>query len=351
MFRQERFLLASNHKPIGPLESSPIIHRYEGNPILEAENIPYPSRLVYNPGVAKRDGKYFMVFRNDYGFDEKLKKPPYFQLGLAQSVDGIKWNVYAEPILEGDGIEVLGSIDPRLTLLENRFFITYAQHTKHGYRATIASTEDFRSFTFIDRSLPDNRDGVLFPEKINGKYMRLDRPFPFFSRNQKVSFDIWISESPDLAYWGKSELLLCSEDIPFGNERLGPGSPPVKTKDGWLMLFHAVDVDPNRGKNGWEDKWQKRYTMGALLLDLENPRQIIGYSQTPLLVPEASYETRGFRNNIVYPSGLVLEDDCTAKIYYGAADTSVALAFAKTDDLIRHCLQWHKLEINSPMPA
>ncbi|HEX2978981.1 MAG TPA: hypothetical protein VHO48_01835 [Anaerolineaceae bacterium] len=113
------------------------------------------------------------------------------------------------------------------------------------------------------------------------------------------------------------------------------GHTPVRTERGWLLLFHAVDTDFSRGKNGWEDRWQKRYTAGVLLLDLEDPRKVLGVSQKPLLVPEAPYEIDGgFRNNIVVPTGLVVEDDGEAKIYYAAADTVVCLATARVDELV-----------------
>lgn len=331
---------ASVYPKIGPLRSSPLITRHPTNPVLTPEQVPYPSKLTYNAGVVKKDGQYIMVFRNDYGFDEKTKKAPNFQLGLARSSDGIHWQVEPEPLFQGDGEEVMGSYDPRLSIMDDMFYLCYAQFTRHGYRATISRTRDFKQFEILDRSLPDNRDGVLIPQKIGGRYLRLDRPFPYFSRDKRVSFDIWISESPDLVYWGKSELLLCVEDVPFANERIGAGSPPVRTEAGWLVLFHAVDVDPERGKNGWEDRWISRYTAGAMLLDLENPRKVVGYSRTPLIVPEADYETaQGFRYNVIFPTALVPEENGEVKIYYGAADTVMALATAQLDDLVRHCLE------------
>lgn len=329
-----------DYRKIGPLESDPIITRHPANPILRPEDIPYRSSLVYNAGVVKHEGEYLMVFRSDYGYDPEKKKAPHFQIGLARSADGVNWRVHPEPIVEGDGGEIMGTYDPRLTVLEGRFYLSYAQLTYHGVQGVISVTDDFRTFEILDRSLPDNRDIVLFPEKIDGRYLRLDRPFPYFSRSQRVSFDIWISESPDLVYWGKPSLLLCVEDVPFANERLGAGSPPVRTDAGWLVLIHAVDVDADRGRNGWEDKWQSRYTCGAMLLDPDNPRRVIGVSRRPLIVPEAEYEiSGGFRNNVIFPMALVPEENGEAKIYYGAADTVVAMATVRMEDLIDHCLE------------
>jgi len=215
----------------------------------------------------------------------------------------------------------------------------FAVDTLHGIRAGIAVTDDFDKFEILTLSLPDNRNVVLFPERINGNYVRLDRPFPVYSRLMPESFDIWLSESPDLCYWGKSSLVLGAEHVAWANRKIGPGAPPVKTPRGWLTLFHAVDFDETRGKNGWEERWQKRYTAGIMLLDLENPRNIIGISGSPLLVPEAPYETSGgFRNHVIFPTGMILEDDGEVKIYYGAADTVTCLATAHVDDLLGLCI-------------
>ncbi len=158
------------------------------------------------------------------------------------------------------------------------------------------------------------------------------------TRAQPERFDIWLSESPDLRYWGDSRLVLGVEDVAYANRKIGPGAPPIKTRAGWLTLFHAVDFDPTRGKNGWEDRWQKRYTAGIMLLDLQDPSKVIAQCPTPLLAPEAPYEVEGgFRNHVIFPGGMVLEDDGEVKIYYGAADTVTCLATAHVDDLIRIC--------------
>jgi beta-1,4-mannooligosaccharide/beta-1,4-mannosyl-N-acetylglucosamine phosphorylase len=283
-----------------------------------------------------------MVLRNDCNWSEEEQKAIGFQIGVAYSDNGIdNWRVHPKPIIEFQGGEgVIGSYDPRMTILEGRIYLTYAMYTRHGYCGTIAVTDDFEKIEILSRVVPDNRDIVLFPERINDRYLRLERPFPIDSRSQRL-YDIWISESPDLVYWGKSELLLCVEDVSYANERLGAGTPPVRTDHGWPSLFHAVDVDPNRGKNGWEDKWPKRYTAGVMLQDLEDPHKMIAYSKEPLLVAEAPYETQGgFRNDVIFPGGLIVEDSGEVKIYYGAADTTECLATAHLDELIDFCLSF-----------
>ena len=115
----------------------------------------------------------------------------------------------------------------------------------------------------------------------------------------------------------------------------------MRTRHGWLSLFHAVDIDPNRGKNGWEDTWPKRYTAGVMLQDLKDPRKLIAYSKEPLIAREAPYEVSGgFRNNVIFPGGMIIEDSGEVKIYYGAADTVECLATVQLDELIDFCLSF-----------
>jgi beta-1,4-mannooligosaccharide/beta-1,4-mannosyl-N-acetylglucosamine phosphorylase len=218
---------------VGPLKTSSIIQRHPLNPIFTSENVPYPSMIAYNAGVVKYQGQYVMVFRTDYNWNEEQQKAIGFQIGVAYSEDGVSnWRVHPRPILEFEGGEdVRGSMDPRLTVLEGRIYITYAQLTGHGYRGTIAVTDDFEKIEIVHRTVPDNRNIVLFPERINNRFLRHERPFPIDSRSQRL-YDIWISESPDLIHWGKSELLLCVEEIPYANERIGADSPPVRTDHG-----------------------------------------------------------------------------------------------------------------------
>lgn len=323
---------------IGELKSSPLMQRYSGNPILSRHDVPYPAMLVFNAGVTRYEGKYVMVFRNDYG---EFGKTPIHGTnnGLAFSDDGIHWDVQPKPCFELATDEITRVYDPRLTVIEGRVYLCFAVDTYHGVRGGIAVTDDFENFEILSMSVPDNRNMVLFPERFAGMYLRLERPFPVYGRPEYEAFDIWISDSPDLKYWGNSDLLLGAEKVPYANIKIGPAAPPVKTEKGWLTSFHAVDYDPNRGKNGWEDSWKKRYTAGIMLLDLENPRKILGMYQEPLLAPEAEYETSGgFRNNAIFPCGMILEETGEVKLYYGAADTVIALATADVNDLINLCL-------------
>ena len=126
--------------------------------------------------------------------------------------------------------------------------MTFAIDSKHGVSVGIAVTDDFKKFEVISSSVPDNRNSVLFPEKNNGNYIRLERPFSTYgnwdSSWRVAGNDIWLSESPDLIYWGKSRPVLATDEVSFSNHKIGPSAPPLKTKKGWLTLFHTVDEDP-----------------------------------------------------------------------------------------------------------
>lgn len=321
---------------IGELISSPVISRYPGNPVLSAEDIPYKSNLIFNAGVVKYQGKYVMVFRNDHGYSGGGRFEGT-NMGIAYSDDGIHWDVSPKPCFDLKDGEITRAYDPRLTVIDGRVYMCFAVDTHHGVRGGVAVTEDFEKFEILSMSAPDNRNMVLFPEKIKGNYVRLERPFPVYSRGGMDRFDIWMSDSPDLRYWGNTQLVLAVEHVPYANDKIGPAAPPVKTSDGWLTTFHAVDIDRTRGKNGWEERWQKRYTAGIMLLDLENPSKVIGMSSLPLIAPEAEYERNGFRNDVIFPGGMILEETGEVKIYYGAADTVECLATAPIDSLIRLC--------------
>jgi beta-1,4-mannooligosaccharide/beta-1,4-mannosyl-N-acetylglucosamine phosphorylase len=336
------------------------IQRHPGNPVVTASQVPYHATLVFNAGVCKYRGRYIMVFRNDYGrwgdtqFDGT-------NLGLAESVDGVHWDVRPQPFVTLERARELAAplmphrkadseirrfYDPRLTVLDDRLYLCFAIDTAHGVCGGIAVTDDLDRLTVLSISVPDNRNMVLFPERIGGMYMRLERPMPVYGRQRRDRFDIWMSRSPDMRYWGDHRLLLGVEDLPYANDKIGPGAPPVRTPHGWLTLLHGVDRDENRGKHGWEPRWTKRYVAGVALLDLEDPSRVLGVAPEPILFPELPYETGegaspetdGFRNHVIFPGGVILEDTGEVKIYYGAADTVECLATAHVDDLVAACL-------------
>jgi beta-1,4-mannooligosaccharide/beta-1,4-mannosyl-N-acetylglucosamine phosphorylase len=316
-----------------------VIRRYAGNPVLSAGDIPYPATLIFNAGVAKWQGQYVMVFRNDYGAYDAQRSACFegTNIGLAVSDDGVTWTPRPEPWIEWKDEEIRRVYDPRMTILDGRCYLCFAVDTAHGVRGGIAVTDDLDQWEVLSLSAPDNRNMVLFPEKREGKFMRLERPFPVYSRSAPESFDLWFSDSPDGRYWGNTQLVLGAEKVPWANAKIGPGAPPVKTPAGWLTVFHAVTIDKTHELPAWHRNWFKTYTIGVMLLDLGKPWVVKGMCEEPLMVPEEPYELEGFRGHVLFPGGLILEDDGEVKIYYGAADTVECLATAHVDELIALC--------------
>ena len=319
-------------------ESSPVIKKLD-RPVLSYKDIPYKAALIFNAGVAKFNGKYVMVFRNDYGSMEEHKLEGT-NIGLAFSDDGVSWKVEPKPCFSMRDEEILRAYDPRLTVIDGRCYMCFAVDTRHGLRGGIAVTDDFDKFEVLSLSVPDNRNMVLFPEKIGGCYCRLERPMPIYSRGHKDRFDTWMSLSPDMKFWGESKLVMAVEDVPFANDKVGPGAPPIKTEKGWLATFHAVIRDDTFGKNGWEAKWQKQYYAGIMLLDLEDPSKVLGIAKEPLIATDKAWEREnGFRCDVIFPGGMLSEDSGEVKIYYGASDTYECMASADVNDLISLCLK------------
>ena len=332
------------------MKSASCIKKLE-RPILTPADMPYDSLLVFNAGVAKYQGKYIMAFRNDYGTDPERflreKHMPGTSVGIAVSDNGIDgWKVFEKPLcdnhelMEKTGREIKRFYDPRITVIEDKLYLCMAADCRHGIRGTVASlSDDLEHYEVLSMSTPNNRNMVLFPERIGGDYVRLERPMAMWS-DDLFCFDIWLSTSPDLKYWGNSTCIADLRIIPFGNRKVGPGAPPVKTEKGWLTTFHSVDHQPNRGKNGWENSWDYRYVGGIMLLDLEDPTKILGIYKEPLIAPDMPYETdEGFRQNTIFPGGMILEDDGEVKIYYGASDAYECVCTADVNDLLKLCLE------------
>ena len=234
------------------LPSAPCIRRHPV-PVLSREQVPYDATLIFNAGVCKVGSKYAMIFRNDVG---TWQQSAYFKatnIGLALSDDGVNWKVTDKPVWDQTDQalqqfaqhDVVRVYDPRLIEIEGRYYVCFACDTRHGLRGGVAVTDDFKKFEVLSLSVPDNRNMILFPERINGKYIRLERPMPVYSRG-KDRFDIWYSDSPDMKYWGNEKLVLGVESVPYANDKVGPAAPPIRTKKGWLTTIHAVDREIGR---------------------------------------------------------------------------------------------------------
>ena len=320
------------------------VKRYENNPVLSSADLSYPSSLVFNAGVAKYRNQYVMVFRNDVGFAPDSRKDIHINLGIAFSDDGKQWKPAPHPWLETAGRhpELERIYDPRLTVIEDRCYICFAADTRFGVCGGIGLiSEDFSSIEILSISSPDNRNMVLFPEKINGKFVRLERPFPEYSLNYREHFDIWMSTSPDGRHWGESRIVLSHADVPFCNSKIGPAAPPVRTAQGYLTLFHAVWKDTGKDLSCWDlgcgTRWNKTYYAGPMLLDPDDPSKVTGLCRKPLLAPGEKYELEGFRGSVIFPGGMIQEDSGEVKIYYGAADTVECLATASVEELLAMC--------------
>lgn len=299
-----------------------ILRRWPRNPIITLEDIPYPCNTVFNGAVAKVGKKYIMLLRVE-------DRRGHSVVVKAHSEDGYHFVVEKKPCLfpsdkepfktyEARGIE-----DPRIVQVEGTYYVMYTAYSRYGPRIALAKTEDFETYERVSLvSGPGNKDGVLFPEKINGKYTRLDRPI-----GNKIG-NIWSSYSDDLIYWGSSELIAEIRRDYWDSFRIGASVPPIKTEQGWLEIYHGVKMTASG----------PIYRLGAFLLALDDISNMLGRSEEPILSPREPYERIGDVNNVVFSCGAVVEDDGEIKVYYGAADTCICLAQCTVQEIIDSCL-------------
>lgn len=299
-----------------------IVHRWEGNPMITIEDIPFPCNTVFNAAATKFNGQYILLLRI-----EDLTGRSVF--ALARSDDGYHFEMQDEPVMtpcRHDGsfceYEKKGIEDPRITEIDGVYYIMYTAVSKYGSLLALAKTVDFENFERIALiSEPENKDGVLFPAKINGKYARLDRPVTGDLGN------IWLSYSDDLITWGHSRCVMTIRDDHWDSWRIGTAGPPIKIDDGWLVIYHGV----KRASSG------PIYRLGAAVLAEDDPSKVQCRSAIPILSPREYYERVGDVNNVVFSCGAILEDDNQLKIYYGASDTSICVGTANVNELMQFC--------------
>ena len=302
---------------------APLVKRYEGNPILTRDDVPYPVATVHNAGVIKHNDRYIMLFRSHLHNGRSV-------IGRAESTDGFSFSVHPEPFLvpSDDGIfaeyEEFGVEDLRINPVERAYLLTYSAYSRHGVRIALARTKDFKSIERVALvSQADLRNTVMFPQKFQGRYARLDRPHSEIS-----PWSIWISYSPDLVHWGDSRVLMKPVLYHWDEMKIGPGAPPFKSDKGWLHIYHGV----------FETMAGAVYRLGVALHDLEDPSEVIGVSDQWILQPEDPWEVSGYVPNVVFTCGAVPENDGTVKIYWGGADTVMCVGTAVIDDLVELCL-------------
>jgi len=333
-----------------------ISHRNSKNPLLSPKDL-MPSNenmiieCLLNPGVFQYKGKIGLLVRvaertvqkkgllsvpiyNNYGKIEILNfdlddpkldvsdariinydgtdyLTTISHLRLLFSHDGVTFKEekeYASLFGEGD-YESYGIEDCRVTKIEDTYYLTYTMVSENGVGVGLRTTKDWKNFEKLGMIFsPHNKDCAIFEEKINGKYFALHRP----SSPELGGNYIWISESPDGIHWGRHRCIAKTRKGKFDSKRLGAGASPIKTKKGWLEIYHGATEN-------------NRYCLGAILLDIEDPSIVIARSEEPIMEPITSYEQTGFFGNVVFTNGHLVDGD-TIKMYYGASDEHVCLA-------------------------
>ena len=341
--------------------------RYQGNPIICVDDIgPSNSNFkvlgVFNPGVTTYGGETLLLLRvaetpickNDGMvaspiFDESLgqvivksfnREDPDFDFSdpriitssqqsyltsmshirIARSSDHYHFKLDAQPfIMATNEYEAFGVEDPRVTQIEDTYYICYSAASNAGIVTRLASTKDFRQVTKLGNMFhPDNKDVAIFPKKINGSYFALHRP----STSDYGKPEIWLAQSSDLVYWGNHQRLVEVRPTEWDSARIGAGAVPFLTPKGWIEIYHGATAD-------------NQYCLGALLLDADKPWVVLARSQKPLVEPTAAYETSGFFGNVVFTCG-ALVDDGLVRVYYGASDDSVCCLELTVDEIFEN---------------
>ena len=284
------------------------------------------------PGLDLRDPRSIR-YRNSTGYLKSVNDgyidflAQISHLRVARSRDGVHFTVDDTPaIAPHTDLEEYGVEDPRATLIDGVWYITYVSVSRWGITTSMATTTDFKSF---DREgvifLPDHKDVVLFPGKVGGDYVALTRPMPqSFSR----IIGIWIAFSNDLTDWGRHEPLALPRWGYWDELRTGASAVPFLTDHGWVELYHGVDRNTT-------------YAMGALLLDPDDPRKVLARSASPILDPTEPYERMGLFNDTIFSCGHVDLGGGQIRMYYGAADSVIGAADFDVDDIVKSLEPWH----------
>ncbi len=296
------------------------IWRYSANPIIPRDLLPN-SNSIFNSAVVPFKGGFAGVFR----CDDTCRS---MDIHVGFSDDGYHWNIKPETLtFEGDP-EITRfeyRYDPRVCWIEDRWWVSWC-NGYYGPTIGIAWTKDFETFHQVENAfLPFNRNGVLFPRKINGRYAMVSRP----SDNGHTPFgDIYYSESPDMEFWGRHRYVMGTikgNDSAWQSTKIGAGPTPIETDEGWLMIYHGV----LNSCNGFV------YSFGVALLDRDQPWKVLYRSAPYLMNPRELYECVGDVPNVVFPCAALCDGDTgRIAIYYGCADTTTGLAFTTVDKLL-----------------
>lgn len=307
-----------------------LFRRYVGNPILTVAHWPYPANSVFNSAAVRvDDGSTLLLVRV-----EDRRGISHF--ATARSVNGASdWYISPAPVLtpdESEGSdEYWGIEDPRAVFLPElgQYGVTYTGFCATGPHVKLSLTKDFQTFESYGSVMPpEDKDAALFPRRFNGRWAMIHRPVSPFSG----SADIWLSFSPDLVYWGEHQVMLTARSGSWWDAtKIGLSPPPLETSEGWLIMYHGV----RRHASG------SLYRLGVALFDLDDPSKLIRRGNEWVFGPEEPYERTGDVNDVVFPCGCTVDDDGdTLRMYYGAADTTMGLAYAS----IREILDWLKTQ-------
>jgi beta-1,4-mannooligosaccharide/beta-1,4-mannosyl-N-acetylglucosamine phosphorylase len=323
---KERAALRGEAPPIPwedrPAGNSDVLWRSSRNPIIRRDHIPR-ANSIFNSAVVPFEDGFAGVFRVD-------DRSRTMNVHAGRSADGVEWDIAPEPIAfvpsDARAAEIQGrfehAYDPRVTWLEDRYYVTWCSGY-HGPTIGIAYTHDFETFHQLDNAfLPFNRNGVLFPRRIGESYAMLSRP----SDGGHTPFgEIFYSESPDLVHWGRHRHVLAPVPLSWQSTKIGAGPTPIETEEGWLVLYHGVLTSCN----GFV------YSMGAALLDLDEPWKVVARGRDYLLSPQVPYEQIGDVPNVVFPCAALVDREADRlSVYYGGADTVVCLAHGHLSEVV-----------------
>jgi predicted GH43/DUF377 family glycosyl hydrolase len=302
-----------------------LFHRYEENPILTASQWPYRANTVFNAGATLlQSGETLLLVRVE-------DRRGISHLTAARSSDGkSNWQIDSEPTFipdpENYPEEVWGVEDPRITWIEElgQFAIVYTSYSTSGPLVSLALTSDFREFERKGVVMPpDDKDAALFPRRFASRWALVHRPIANFPANRA---NIWVSFSPDLKHWGDHTVMLeARRGAWWDANKIGLSPQPIETPEGWLIIYHGVRMTPAGCL----------YRLGLALVDLDDPTKVIRRGDEWVFGPSEPYERVGDVGDVVFPCGAILDKDAgEIRLYYGAADTAIALATGNVNDLL-----------------
>ena len=301
-----------------PKELEEIVKEYSGNPMIRKKDMPYACNDltgIFNAGATKFKDKYLLLFRV-----EDRKGISHF--GKAISDDGFHFMIsdrYALSPAENEPLDNKGIEDPRITKIDNKYYVAYTAYSKYGPSVGLAETKNFKRFKRLGIILPpENKDATLLPEEIKDEKIRREKGKYLLYHRPTQSRDIFVAYSNDLKHWGYNHPAMGrrKSGATWDEDKIGAGATPIKTEKGWLHIYHGV-------KGG-------TYRLGCALFDLENPAKLIGRSKIYILGPKHD-------SKIVFTCGATPENDGTLKIYYSIDDDTINVGTAKINDLLEIC--------------